>query len=213
MAKVLTALRGVPALTTRWAQAYSESSVRDGLIATVNNPDDQKVVEDLGGAAIPVMPYTGTTERERVLYAASLYELLIRAAKTEWVILWDDDIVPPWMGVTKLITAARKVTPDVAGVVTVYPYVNNPLYACLYMAPYQGGVPMSVVPIDGIHEVWGAGTGLSIWRRGTLLPTLPWGVPVNTEYGWDRDLAIKLMESEWKTVAECSIRSRHDLLP
>lgn len=215
MPQVLTALRGNAVLSARWAKAFTDVGFRDTPIVTVNNAEDDALVLSLTpkGVPIAVPPFAGGGERDRVLYVAALYEQLIRAAKMEWVILWDDDILPPWRGIETLIAAARKAQSDVAGIVTVYPYEDQPDWACLYFRPYGGGVNMSSVPQFGLHQVWGGGTGLSIWRRAVLLETLPWGVPIGTQYGWDRDLAIKLQEKTLRVMAECSIRCRHDLLP
>lgn len=211
MPQVLTALRGSSILSNRWKAAFLETGVKDKPVVAVNNPDDEALVKEMGGIAIPVTPYTGTTENQRVRYVSDIYATLLRASKTEWVMLWDDDILPPWKGVWRMVQAARSVESDVAGVVSVYPFEGDTLRCPLFFKPYGVCATVDNLPSSGLHEVWGGGTGLSIWRRQVLLNTIPWAA--FEEQGWDRDLAIKLADFGLKTMAECSIRCRHDKMP
>lgn len=215
MAQILTPLRGDPALSARWRAAVESSGVRDKVIATVNNDEDAGMILAMGGTVIRVPAPRIDSEEGRVNYVAGLYDQMIRKAKTEWVILWDDDILPTASGVAKLVDAARKATNDTAGIVAVYPYSTDPGRAVLFFQPYGNPETMNSVPSKGVHPVWGGGTGLSIWRRETILKTLPWKSEVvgGAAQGWDRYLAIKLEALQLKTIAECSIRCRHDMLP
>ena len=75
---------------------------------------------------------------------------------------------------------------------------------------------MSSVPSRGLHQVWGGGTGFSIWKTAILKKTIPWKTSANEQGavpGWDRDFAIKLAKLRLKTYVDAGIRCRHDNLP
>lgn len=218
---ILTALRGDPALSARWAASVAARVIEADIIAAVNNADDKKIVEDLGGTVIIVKPYTAGPDDEvaRVNYIATVYDALVKAAKTPWVLLLDDDILPPFDGYERLLDAGdAAIGPGVAGVVTVYPF-KGPVseQSGFFWMPYDWiCAPMSTVPLMGLHKVWGGGTGFSLWRKDVIAKTLPWSTQ---DYGdgnvpgWDRDLAIKLYDMKATTYLDCSILSRHDNLP
>lgn len=217
MVTILTALRGVPALTSRWLRAATNGGASK-IIAAVNNDADDEAIAGFGdgAASIPVTAYTGSDEIERVTHIAGIYGQLIQAADTELVILWDDDVLPPYKGLVRLAGAMPKPAPSLAGIVTVYPYPTSPEHAVLFVNPFEHtGAPISSVPQSGLMRVWGGGTGFSIWRRDVLLKTLPWTTAEIDGYvpGWDRGLAIKLHDMGARTLCETSIRCRHDTLP
>lgn len=221
MVTIITALRGVPALSARWAASVAARVIDADILAAVNNEADRKIVEDLGGKVIAVKPYTGGLDDEvaRVNYIAAVYAELIKAVKTPWVMMLDDDVLPPAGGYERLLAAGdAKIGRGVAGIVTVYPFrgVGGDQTGFFWL-PYDWiCAPMSSVPATGFAKVWGGGTGFSLWRKDVLMKTLPWSTK---DYGdgnipgWDRDLAIKLTDMKAVTYLECSILSRHDNLP
>lgn len=218
MLTILTALRGNRALTARLLTAIKNAGVEAQILAAVNNDDCEGAVKAAGGIAVPVALYTGEDEVQRVNHIASIYDQLIRGAETDLVVLWDDDVLPPFKGLPRLLEAqASEEARKAVGVATVYPY-NHPDasdQANLFFKPFVTlGVPMSAVPDSGLHKVWGGGTGFSVWRRSYLLQTLPWRTAETdgTVHGWDIDLALKLAEKKFTTLCECSIRCRHDFL-
>lgn len=220
MLTILTPLRGDPLLTQRWlaALAVQNATLKAKVIATVNNAADEQLVRDAGGTALLVASWIKADEADRILYAAELFRLMIEAAPEGNVVMWDDDVLPPVGALDRLAADIDAAASDVAGVVTVYPYrykgATN--QACLFMQPFsRAGVMMRSVPIAGLHRVWGGGTGFSIWRRESIHRTLPWKVieehgEIN---GTDQHIALSLHKKELVTLADCSIRCRHDFDP
>lgn len=218
MITILTALRGNHALTSRLLASSRASGVAVKVLATVNNDEDDALVRESGGKTIPVSLYSGDDEVRRVNHIASLYDQLLRLADTDYVILWDDDVLPPYKGLKRLAGAMLKQPDTTAGVVTVYPYSHPDLQdqAVLFWKPFEyGGASIGSIPAGGLHKVWAGGTGFSMWRRKVLLRTIPWTTSFmdGSVPGSDRDLAIKLEKLKLDTFVESSIRCRHDLLP
>lgn len=218
MVTILTALRGNPALSSRWLRAAANCGIESRIIAAVNNDaDEQAVVAVDGAVAIPVILCRSDEHETRINHIADIYQELVTAAETDLVLLWDDDILPPYKGAARLLAAMQEAKPDVAGIVSVYPFNPDDFgQACLFKrATDQMAVMRDEVPATGMMEVWGGGCGFSLWRREALLATLPWRS--NTSggciEGWDQDLARKLHAAKLRTLCECSVRCRHDNLP
>lgn len=219
MFTIVTALRGSPVLSLRWKREFLAQTGNEVVPAVigVSNAFDTDIAIAIQAQSVPSQPWVGDDETDRINHIAGIVSSLIEQVQTEWTVIWDDDILPPEGALASLIAFPAVAPTDVVGLVTVYPYPDDPKYASpdyrmLFFTPIGTAAHVSSVPQDGVHEVWGGGTGFSIWRTAVLKSLLPLKSPGNGA-GWDHDLAWRLFDLGHKTMADCSIVSRHDQLP
>lgn len=214
MITIITALRGDRALSTRWDARVHASG--HPVIAAVNNAADKAMVDSrTHGHAIEVQPFSGGDEVDRINYISGVYATLLQQVDTPRVVFWDDDMVPPTRGI-RLLEVALDQKPDAAGIVSVYPFKEDPAQAVLFWRPFEyAAAPMKSVPNRGIHRVWAGGRGFSIWRTDVLKQTAPWETKRGRDYapGWDRELAVKLTAMGLETFVHAGLICRHDPIP
>lgn len=217
MVTILTALRGNPVLSSRWLRAAANCGIDLRIIAAVNNDADDVALKAIEGAvAIPVTLFEADDETARINHVANIYRELIVATETDLAILWDDDVLPPFKGVTRLTEAMKQAGQDVAGITSVCPIKDFPEASTIFWKESSlQSLPMSAMPVSGLHQVWGGGNDFSIWRTRVLQQTIPWrsGDREGTIEGCDMDLARKLRDLKLRTLVDCSIHCRHDNLP
>ena len=219
MTTVCTLLRGDSALTDAFLLAFAAANLRADnmlkLIAGCNNDADKAKVEAVEGAvAKMVNKFSGQgDERDRIEFVADLWSIVLAMVETSTVILWDDDIRPNDLAVSRLLSTLAGNAADglhVAGVVSIYPFRDAQDYAVLFNRPAMA-IPMASIP-RATFECFAGGNGLSAWFTDKLKPTLPWHVrtlPGGAPAGTDIDIALKLDAVPLKTLCDGRVRSEH----
>lgn len=215
MLTVATLLRGRPELTLGFLESFATNKMVFGgeieLIAACNNDHDAKRLESVATKIVRTEPFSGGDEQRRIEFVAYLWMKVLEGIESEFVLLWDDDVVPPSGGIKSLNAAMTAAAKDVAGVVAVYPFRTSPNTAVLFQGQGYFPIPINDVP-NSILEVAGGGTGFSIWRTKDLKMTFPWEVHAifgGAPYGTDRDIAIKLKAAGKKILCDGRTRCKH----
>lgn len=209
---VVTLLRGDQRLSDRWASfRYPPGSVVVAMAPAGHLPDVPPPGLEL--LESPVFtprqkPDTMEAAQERCDFILSLYNAALQAvAGTDAILLFEDDLNPPDDAVDRLIAGLQASPADVAGIVTVYPLHGQSDTACLM--PGQWGLPPKIgsLPSD-LFQVWGGGTGFSIYRTKALLDCVPirrFGSCID----WDGTIATAFEQRGLKLLCDGSIRCGH----
>lgn len=120
-------------------------------------------------------------------YLAQLYNQTRDLIETEYVLYWDDDIVPPTDGVEKLKQALENSDEKVAGITSVYPSRPDPESAVHWMSVAGPVTKLEEIP-QIIHRIYCGGLGFSIWKTEALkkigsIHRMPGGVDLEPYWG------------------------------
>lgn len=211
---VCTLFRGEPTLTRGLLASYAvqmRGYRNTNLFAGCNNEQDKLAVEAAQGTPVDLAKFTGKDERARIEHVADLWLQILSKVDTDYVVLWDDDVVPPAGALRKLLQVMTDAGKEIAGCVSIYPFRENNENAVLFHGDDYQSLAMQTLDTS-VFEVRGGGMGFSIWRTIALLGTLPWEILTldgGSPAGFDKDIALKLEAQGLKTLCEGSVRCRH----